>query len=110
MLLYISQHPTGLKVFKTENHEITNSDGGNVELSSNFKIYMSLIHFRSVFPFNISCSLMFRAIQSLHGATMGGWVVGDRIFVKKYYGKTRVGGFLFSVNYVTLPFFIPYAF
>ena len=34
---------------------------------------------------------------------------GDRIFVKKRYGKTRVGGFLFSVR-VELPFFIPHAF
>ena len=41
---------------------------------------------------------------------MGRWVRGgDRIFVKKRYGKTRVGGFLLSVR-VELPFFIPYAF
>ena len=49
-------------------------------------------------------------IQSLRSATMVSWVRGeDRIFVKKRYGKTRVGGFLFSVR-VDLPFFIPYAF
>ena len=94
--MYISQHSTGLKVFKTEIHKITKSDRGNVALSSNFKICMSLIHFRSVFSFNISYSLMFRTIQLLRGATMGRWVVGDRIFVKKHNGKTRVGGF-FSV-------------
>ena len=41
---------------------------------------------------------------------MGGWVRGgDRIFVKKRYGKTRVGRFLFSVR-VKVLFFIPYAF
>ena len=32
-----------------------------------------------------------------------------RIFFKKRYGNTRIGGFLFSVR-VALPFFIPYAF
>ena len=32
-----------------------------------------------------------------------------RIFFKKRYGNTRIGGFLFSVR-VELPFFIPYAF
>ena len=43
-------------------------------------------------------------------ATMGRWVRGgDRSFVKKRYGTTRVGGFLFFVR-VELPFFIPYAF
>ena len=41
---------------------------------------------------------------------MSGWArSGDKIFVKKRYGKTRVGGFFFSVR-VELPFFIPYAF
>ena len=46
----------------------------------------------------------------IRSGTMGRWVRGGhRIFVKKRYGKTRVGGFLFSVR-VELPFFIPYAF
>ena len=31
-------------------------------------------------------------------ATISGWArSGDRIFVKKRYGNTRIGGFLFSV-------------
>ena len=41
----------------------------------------------------------------IRSAPMGRWVWGgDRMFVKKRYGKTRVGGFLFSVR-VELPFF-----
>ena len=51
MLLYISQHPTGLKGFKTENHKITNSDGGNVELSSNFQNLHVINPFQVSFPF-----------------------------------------------------------
>ena len=48
--------------------------------------------------------------KPIRSGTMGRWVRGgDKIFVKKRYGKTRVGGFLFSVR-VELPFFIPYAF
>ena len=46
----------------------------------------------------------------VRSATMGRWMRGgDRSFVKKRYGKTRVGGFLFSVR-VEVSFFIPYAF
>ena len=48
--------------------------------------------------------------KPIRSATMGRWVRGgDRVFVKKRYGKARVGGFLFSVR-AELPFFIPYAF
>ena len=44
----------------------------------------------------------------IRSATMGMWVRGgDRIFVKKRFGKKRVGGFLFSVRF-ELPFFIPF--
>ena len=39
----------------------------------------------------------------------GGWGVRIEFFVKKRYGKTRVGGFLFSTR-VELLFFIPCAF
>ena len=48
-------------------------------------------------------------IKSLRSATMGGWVRDvDRTFVKKRYGKTRVGGFfILCKSYVRLPFFIP---
>ena len=46
----------------------------------------------------------------IRSATMSRWVRGgDIIFVKKRYGITRVGGFLFSVR-VELPLFTPYAF
>ena len=45
---------TGLKVFETENHKRTNSDRRNVELSSVFKICMSLTHFSLVSPFYTS--------------------------------------------------------
>ena len=40
---------------------------------------------------------------------VGGWVRDvDRTFVKKRYGKTRVGGFfILCKSYVRLPFFIP---
>ena len=31
MLLYISEHPTGLKVFETENQKRTNSDRTNFQ-------------------------------------------------------------------------------
>ena len=51
-------------------------------------------------------------IKSLRSATMGGWVKdGDGTFVKKRYGKTRLGGFfILCKSDVRLPFFIPYAF
>ena len=50
-------------------------------------------------------SSFLQRLNPIRNATMGRWVrAGDRIFVKKRYGKTRVGGCLFSVR-VELPFF-----
>ena len=64
MLSYISDHPTGLKVFEAENHKRTNSDRRNVELSSVFKICMSLTHFKPVFPIYISYFWMLRIFNN----------------------------------------------
>ena len=70
----------------------------------NYRIEDEKLFFARTQPYSIP--IPFRS------ATMyvGRWVRGgDKIFVKKRYGKTRVGGFLFSVR-VDLPFFIPCAF
>ena len=64
-VLYVSEHPTGLTFFETENHKRTNSDRRNVELSSIFKICMSLTHFSPVSPFYIS---FFRCLNVMQRA------------------------------------------
>ena len=81
-----------------------------------FKICILLTHFRPIFPFCTSYFLMFRAIQSLfrtiqslRSATMGGWMRGgDRDFVKNRYGKTGQVDFHSLQELRTLSFFIPF--
>ena len=58
----------------------------------------------SLVTFIVLLPASFSIPKPIRSATMGRWVRGGhRIFVKKRYGKTRVGGFLFSVG-VEFPF------
>ena len=67
--------------------------------SSIFKIRMSLTHFRQIFLFNIHDFLMFRTIQSLSNATVGGWVVVEAFLIRVTEKQGLCNGCLFYTLY-----------
>ena len=84
------------EVFETKNYKRTNSDRRNIDLSSIFKICVSLTRLKPVFlfiSFIFWCFGLFNHYVAL--LWVGGWGVGEITFVQKCYGKRRVGEFLF---------------
>ena len=84
------------EVFETKNYKRTNSDRRNIDLSSIFKMCVSLTHLKPVFLF---ISLIFWRLGLFNHYVallwVGGWGVGEITFVQKCYGKRRAGEFLF---------------